>query len=161
MKHKRLVALGIVLGVLALLLILIWPAAPLLMRLGLEPVCIQGDWPHFKIVSCPSSPEAPMAVTPRPLPTPSGQSPIPIIVDDDGSPDGMVALLYFLRNPLFEVKAVTISCGEAHPELFAPHVQRFLAGLGRPDIPVGVGRATPLEGNNAFPGPWRQASDDF
>jgi hypothetical protein len=55
-----------------------------------------------------------VAVTPRPLPTLSGQGPVPIIVDDDGSPDGMVALLYFLRNPLFEVKAVTISCGEAH-----------------------------------------------
>jgi purine nucleosidase/pyrimidine-specific ribonucleoside hydrolase len=82
-------------------------------------------------------------------------------VDDDGSPDGMIALIYFLRNPLFDVKAVTISCGEAHPELFAPRVLQFLAGLGRADIPVGVGRATPLEGNNVFPDPWRQASDNF
>jgi purine nucleosidase/pyrimidine-specific ribonucleoside hydrolase len=73
----------------------------------------------------------------------------------------MLALLYFLRNPLFDVKAVTISCGEAHPEKFAPHVQRLLAGLGRANIPVGVGRATPLEGNNTFPDPWRKASDDF
>jgi inosine-uridine nucleoside N-ribohydrolase len=150
--------IGIVIGVLALLLILIWPAAPLWQKLGLEPFCIQGSWPHLKIVSCSPSPAA---ITPRPLPTPSGQGPIPIIVDDDGSPDGTIALLYFLRNPLFEVKAVTISCGEAHPEVFAPHVQRLLAGLGRPDIPVGVGRATPLEGDNAFPDPWRQASDEF
>jgi purine nucleosidase/pyrimidine-specific ribonucleoside hydrolase len=95
------------------------------------------------------------------LSTLSTQSPIPVIVDDDGSPDGVVALLFFLSNPLFEVKAVTISCGEAHPELFAPHVQRILAGLGRAEIPVGVGRAAPLAGNNAFPEPWRQASDDF
>jgi len=153
--------IGVVVGVLALLLICLWPAASLWQRLGFEPFCIQGDWPHLKIVSCPPSSGTPIAVTPRPLPIPSGQGPIPIIVDDDGSPDGTIALLYFLRNPLFEVKAVTISCGEAHPEVFAPHVQRLLAGLGRPDIPVGVGRATPLEGNNAFPDPWRQVSDDF
>jgi len=100
-------------------------------------------------------------VTPLPFPTQSGQTPIPIIVDDDGSPDGIIALLYFLRNPLFDVRAVTISCGEAHPDVFARHISQLLAGLGRTDIPVGVGRATPLEGNNAFPEPWRQSSDAF
>ncbi len=131
MKRKFFVTLGIVLGVLALLLILIWPAAPLWARLGLEPFCIQGNWPHLQFVSCPSRAAAPSVVTPRPLSALPGQSPIPVIVDDDGSPDGMLALLYFLRNPLFEVKAVTISCGEAHPELFAPHILQLLAGLGR------------------------------
>jgi pyrimidine-specific ribonucleoside hydrolase len=33
--------------------------------------------------------------------------------------------------------------------------------VGRPDIPVGVGRDTPLEGSNAFPDAWRQGSDEF
>lgn len=160
-KRKGFVVLGIVLGVLALLVILIWPAAPLWAHLGLKPFCIQGSWPHLQIVSCPNPTEAAPAVTARALPTPSGQSPVPVIVDDDGSPDGMIALLYFLRDPLFDVRAVTISCGEAHPEVFARHLQGILAGLGRSDIPVGVGRATPLEGNNAFPDPWREASDDF
>jgi pyrimidine-specific ribonucleoside hydrolase len=160
MKRRILVALGAILGVLVLLVILVWPAARLWERLGFTPVCIQGSWPHLRIASC-SSLVAPSAVTPLPLPTPSAEGPIPIIVDDDGSPDGTVALLYFLRNPLFEVKIVTVSCGEAHPEVFAGHLQKLLAGLGRPDIPVGMGRATPLEGNNAFPDSWRQASDDF
>jgi purine nucleosidase/pyrimidine-specific ribonucleoside hydrolase len=95
------------------------------------------------------------------MPTPGAQGPTPIIVDDDGSPDGMIALLYFLNNPLFDVRAVTISPGEAHPDLFARHVQQLLSELGREDIPVGAGRATPLEGDNAFPDPWRQASDEF
>ena len=45
--------------------------------------------------------------------------------------------------------------------MFAPQLSQLLAGLGRAGIPVGVGRATPLEGNNAFPDPWRQASDSF
>jgi inosine-uridine nucleoside N-ribohydrolase len=161
MKQKWIKPVVITFAVLAFLLILIWPAAPLWARLGAKPFCISGSWPHLKITSCSPQPEAPPAVTPRPLPTLSRQGPIPVIVDDDGSPDGMVALMYFLRNPNFDVRAVTISCGEAHPEVFAPHVQQLLTGLGRADIPVGAGRATPLDGNNAFPDPWRQASDDF
>lgn len=157
-KSKRLI---ILVGVLALLLILIWPATPLWERLGAEPVCLQGKWPHIKIVACSPRTGAPSLITPIPLPTRVEHTPIPIIVDDDGSPDGMIALLYFLRNPLFDIKAVTISCGEAHPEIFASNLQQLLAGLGRGDIPVGIGRATPLEGNNTFPDPWRQVSDDF
>jgi purine nucleosidase/pyrimidine-specific ribonucleoside hydrolase len=161
MKQKWIKPVFITIAVLIFLLILIWPAAPLWARLGAEPVCIQGSWPHLKIVSCSPRTDAPPVVTPRPIPTLSSEGPIPVIVDDDGSPDGMVALLYFLNNPNFDVRAVTVSCGEAHPDLFASHVQQLLAEIGRADIPVGVGRATPLEGNNAFPDPWRQASDDF
>lgn len=161
MKRKGLVITGIVLGGLVLTLILFWLAAPLWARLGLEPFCIQGSWPDLKIVTCPQETAVLPSVIVQPLPTPGEDGPIPVIVDDDGSPDGMLALLYFLRNPLFDVRAITISCGEAHPDIFVPHVQRLLAGLGRTDIPVGVGRSTPLAGNNAFPEPWRQASDDF
>jgi pyrimidine-specific ribonucleoside hydrolase len=161
MKRKILVISGIAFGMLVCLLILVWPAAPLWQKLGVEPVCIQGDWPNFQIVSCQQPAKGPPTVTPLPLPTLKGHAPVPIIVDDDGSPDGVIALLYFLRNPLFDVRAVTVSYGEAHPEVFARHVAQLLAGLGRADIPVGVGRATPLEGNNAFPDPWRESSDHF
>lgn len=101
------------------------------------------------------------AVAPIPLPTPAAQSPIPLIFDDDGSPDGMIALLYLLQHPQYDVVAVTISNGEAHPALFAPQVARLLSAAGRPDIPVGAGRETPLVGDNAFPEPWREASDAF
>jgi inosine-uridine nucleoside N-ribohydrolase len=161
LKQKWLKPVIITFAVLALLIILILPAAPLWARLGAKPVCISGSWPHLKITSCSQRTEALPVVTPRPLPTLSEQDPIPVIVDDDGSPDGMLALLYFLNNPNFDVRAVTVSCGEAHPELFAPHVQQLLEKIGRADIPVGAGRATPLEGNNVFPDPWRQASDNF
>jgi len=161
MKRKLIITGGIILGVVVLLLILIWPLAPLWQRLGAEPFCIQGSWPDIRLAPCPTERASQAAVTPRPLPTPGEQGPIPVIFDDDGSPDGMLALLYFLSNSLFKVEAVTISCGEAHPEVFAPHVQSLLAGLGGADIPVGVGREAPLEGNNAFPDPWRQLSDEF
>jgi inosine-uridine nucleoside N-ribohydrolase len=158
MKRQTLCIMGIVFGVLVLLFILLVPAAPLWVRLGVKPVCIQGEWPHVKIVPCQQAYET---ITPLPLPTPMGGEPIPIIVDDDGSPDGMVAMLYFLRNPLFDVRAVTISYGEAHPDKFAPLIAQVLASFDGADIPVGYGRDAPLEGTNAFPDPWRDASDDF
>jgi pyrimidine-specific ribonucleoside hydrolase len=158
MNKKGWRTLGIIIGVSFLLFILFVWVVPTWVKLGVKPVCIQGDWPHLRIVSCPTSQSA---VTPLPLPSLSEQGPIPIIVDDDGSPDGTIALLYFLRNPLFDVQAVTISCGEAHPDMFAAHISQLLGSLGRADIPVGAGRAAPLEGNNTFPEPWRQVSDQF
>lgn len=148
-----------------LIIVFIGPAAPLWVNLGMKMFCIQGTFPKMKIVSCAKTPvsegSATSAASATPLPLPSESAPVPLIVDDDGSPDGMIALMYFLRHPLFEVKAVTISSGEAHPEKFAPQVLQLLAGLGHANIPVGAGRETPLEGNNAFPTPWREASDVF
>ena len=161
MKRKTLLIGGIVLGVLVLLLIIFVLAAPLWARLGMKPVCIQGEWPRVHTVSCSETMAVYPTVTPLALPGLNGQAAIPVIVDDDGSPDGTIALLYFLSNPRFDVRAVTISNGEAHPDLFADHILQLLAGLGRADIPVGAGNPTPLEGNNAFPDPWRQVSDNF
>ncbi len=161
MKRKTRIIVGVVIGVLVLLFIIVGPAAPLWVRLGVKPVCIQGEWPHLRLVSCEETAAVPPTVTPLPLPSLNGQAPIPMIVDDDGSPDGSIALLYFLNNPLFDVRAVTISSGEAHPSLFAPHLLQLLASVGRDDVLVGAGRETPLEGNNAFPDSWRQASDNF
>jgi purine nucleosidase/pyrimidine-specific ribonucleoside hydrolase len=84
-----------------------------------------------------------------------------IIWDSDGSPDGVVALLYFLQHPRISVDALTVSCGEAHPEIYTPNLTRVLARLGREAIPIGAGRATPLSGDNAFPPPWRDAINRF
>ena len=113
----------------------------------------------------------PDAETPAPLPVdtataepslePAAEPQTPVIWDDDGSPDGVIALLYLLKDPRFRVEAITVSCGEAHPELFARNLTRMLARLGRTGIPVAAGRATPLEGDNAFPEAWRAATDDF
>ncbi|MEH2403774.1 hypothetical protein [Nostoc sp.] len=33
--------------------------------------------------------------------------PTPLIVDDDGSQDGMTALAYMLANPKFDIQAIT------------------------------------------------------
>jgi len=161
MNRKRIFVGGIVLGALVIVFIIIGPMAPVWSRMGLEPFCIQGEWPHLQIVSCNDTAAALPTVTPLTLSNQNGENPIPVIVDDDGSPDGTIALLYFLSNPNFDVRAVTISNGEAHPDLFARHILQLLAGLGKADIPVGAGSPSPLEGNNSFPNPWRQASDQF
>ena len=161
MKRRILLISGIVLGVMACLFILAVPAAPFFVKLGVKPICIQGNFPQLRVVACPQNAHFSPAATPLPLPTLDNQGPIPVIVDDDGSPDGTIVLLYLLSNPLYEVKAVTVSSGEAHPDLFARQVTKLLASLGRSDIPVGYGSAKPLSGDNSFPEPWRQASDAF
>ncbi|MEN8235761.1 MAG: nucleoside hydrolase [Actinomycetota bacterium] len=109
---------------------------------------------------------APTTETDAPAPRstatdPPPEQPIPVIWDDDGSPDGVIALLALLADPAYQVKAITISCGEAHPEVFAENLTRMLARLGREGVPVAAGRPTPLEGTNAFPEPWRAATDEF
>lgn len=158
MKRKWKVPI-IILVILVLFLIIIWPMAPVWERMGLKPFCIQQEGSKVKIIPCPD--QSAVETTSISLPTPGPLGPIPIIVDDDGSPDGMIAMLYFLSNPLFDVRAVTISFGEAHPQEFAQHVAKILSAFGRGDIPIGYGNDQPLEGTNAFPEPWREASDRF
>ena len=87
--------------------------------------------------------------------------PIPLIFDDDGSQDGMTALAYVLANPKFDVQAITVANGIARPDIFDENVKRMLNRLEYTDIPVGVGRSNPLEGNNEFPDFIRDASDTF
>ena len=87
--------------------------------------------------------------------------PIPLIIDDDGSQDGVTAMAFMLANPRFDVKAITIAEGIAHPELFGDNLAKMLTRLGKTDIPVGIGRSTPLTGDNAFPDFIRDGSDTF
>jgi pyrimidine-specific ribonucleoside hydrolase len=87
--------------------------------------------------------------------------PVRVLWDADGSPDSIVTLLYFLQHPALQVASLTVSCGEADPETYAPYLPRLLARLGRPGIPAAAGRAAPLRGHNAFPPPWREAVNRF
>jgi purine nucleosidase/pyrimidine-specific ribonucleoside hydrolase len=84
-----------------------------------------------------------------------------VIWDSDGSLDGVIGLLCFLQNPNVSVDALTISCGEAYPDIYTAHLPRLLARLERGVLPIAAGRSTPLEGNNAFPPPWRAVINDF
>lgn len=93
--------------------------------------------------------------------TTENTTPTSLIIDDDGSQDGMTAIAYMLANPQFDVEAITISNGIARPFIFDDNLLRMLDRLDDLDIPVGVGRSTPLEGNNEFPDFIRDPSDTF
>jgi purine nucleosidase/pyrimidine-specific ribonucleoside hydrolase len=84
-----------------------------------------------------------------------------LIVEDDGSRDGMAALLYFLSYPEISIEALSISYGEAHPALYIQHVGRVLDHFGISDIPLGAGQDRPLAGGTPFPDWLRQLSDNF
>ncbi len=88
-------------------------------------------------------------------------APTPLIFDDDGSQDGMTALAFMLENPKFDLQAITISQGIARPEIFADNIAKMLTRTEDPDIPIGIGRSTPLAGNNEFPDFIRDGSDAF
>ena len=66
-----------------------------------------------------------------------------IIYDDDGSRDGMAALLYLLSIPEISIEAVNISYGEAHPEQYIQLIGYALESVGVLDVPLGAGQVTP------------------
>lgn len=86
---------------------------------------------------------------------------IPIIVDDDGSMDGMAASMYFLVHPEYEVIVLTVSNGDCHPSVFVYNLGRLLTLTGRKGIHLAAGQDYPLKGENAFPEIWRDFGDDF
>ena len=84
-----------------------------------------------------------------------------LLFDDDGSRDGLAALLYLLGLPEISIEAITISYGEAHPELYIQHTGRVLDNFGITNIPLGAGQDKPLAGGVPFPDWLRQLSDKF
>jgi hypothetical protein len=68
MRCKLLIIVGILFGLLALLFILAVPAAPLLARLGIKPICIQGNWTRLRVVACqggaPANADVPHSIAP-------------------------------------------------------------------------------------------------
>jgi purine nucleosidase/pyrimidine-specific ribonucleoside hydrolase len=84
-----------------------------------------------------------------------------LLYDDDGSRDGLAALLYLLSDPEISIQAITISYGEAHPKLYIQHMGCVLDNFGISDIPLGAGQDMPLAGGTPFPDWLRQLSDNF
>ena len=106
----------------------------------------------------PDRPEAPPGAVEG---TAAQGSPIQVVFDDDGSPDGTTALFYLLSHPQVTVLGVGISYGEAHPEEYIQHIARKLDELGIQGIGFGAGRDSPLSGSNEFPEWMRQAAGEF
>jgi pyrimidine-specific ribonucleoside hydrolase len=86
--------------------------------------------------------------------------PVPLVVDTDLAADDLIALLFLLGSPDAEVRAITVSgTGEVRCPQGLEVAARLLAVTGDEDIPVACGRATPLDGDAAFPDEWRDATD--
>jgi len=86
----------------------------------------------------------------------------PVIVDTDVSLDDVMAILYLLRRPDIDILAVTVNGnGVAHCEAGVSVVLGLLAVAQQESVPVACGAERPLEGDNSFPGPWRDARDSM
>jgi inosine-uridine nucleoside N-ribohydrolase len=83
---------------------------------------------------------------------------IPVFVSADMGGDDVVALLYLLSHPDVQVLGIGSSEGLAQLEAGAQNALRLTALTEQEHIPVAVGKEGPLEGDNAFPGMWRQGS---
>lgn len=86
---------------------------------------------------------------------------IPIIYDDDGSPDGTTALLYLLSHPAVDLKAVNLTYGEVYPEIYIQHLGRMLDDFGIIHIALGYGQKPAYIENIHFPESLREASNNF
>jgi inosine-uridine nucleoside N-ribohydrolase len=77
-------------------------------------------------------------------------SPIkPVIIDTDMGVDDVIAILYLLKRPDVEIKAITIeSTGMAQCEPAFRNISGLLRLMHRENIPVACGRDTPLSGNH-------------
>jgi purine nucleosidase/pyrimidine-specific ribonucleoside hydrolase len=98
---------------------------------------------------------------PSPADLPTIATSVAVLFDDDGSPDGTTALLYLMSHPAVDLRAASISFGEAYPETYIQHIGRLIDAYGASEVPLGAGQAAPLAGDNLFPEGMRQAANDF
>jgi inosine-uridine nucleoside N-ribohydrolase len=101
---------------------------------------------------------ASLAAQASPRPSPLRRA---VIIDTDAGADDLVAIAFLLSRPDIHVEAVTIVNGMAHVPAGGRNVLRLLTLAGRKDIPVYLGRETPLFGTQEFPEEWRRASDEL
>jgi len=84
---------------------------------------------------------------------------IGVIIDTDAGSDDLMAIAFLLTRRDARIEAITIVNGLAHVRPGAANVLRLLELAGRRDIPVYVGRETPLKPTAEFPAEWRKLSD--
>ncbi|MBZ5642360.1 MAG: nucleoside hydrolase [Acidobacteriia bacterium] len=84
-----------------------------------------------------------------------------VIIDTDAGSDDLMAIAFLLSRTDFHVEAITIANGMAHVPAGGRNVLRLLELAGRRDVPVYLGRETPLSGSVEFPAEWRRNSDEL
>jgi inosine-uridine nucleoside N-ribohydrolase len=118
------------------------------------------------LVACGAARGTGPTASPTALPvassTVSTVPPRPVVVDTDMAADDWMALLYLLRRPDVDVKAITVTgAGETHCDPGIRHALGLVALAHRGSIPVACGRSTPLQGDHAFPASWRADVDNL
>lgn len=79
----------------------------------------------------------------------------PFLLDTDMGIDSVMGLLYLIREPGVDLRAVTISHGTADVDRGAANCLRVLELTGHRTLPVAAGENSPLEGSRAFPDFWK------
>lgn len=86
----------------------------------------------------------------------------PVIIETDMAADDWMMILFLLRRPEVDVKAIIVTgTGESHVKPGVYNALRLLTLAGHPYIPVAGGRETPLVGTHEFPADWRVAMDNL
>lgn len=97
--------------------------------------------------------QADLSVTPK-------DHPFPVIIDTDCDLDDMMAIVYLVKNPRVEVKAITtVGNGVSRIEYGAQNVLSALELIGHPRIPVAYGAKESSSPVGSYPRNWRNQAD--
>lgn len=93
---------------------------------------------------------------------PATQPKIPFIIDTDVGPDDVMAILYLLKNPTVDVKAILVDCNaSAHCPAGVNNVLGLLELAHYKNIPVARGQDHALGDGHFFPNQLRNEFDDL
>ena len=87
------------------------------------------------------------------------QQSLPVIIDTDCGSDDLLAIAFLLGRKDVRIEAIAVDNGLAHVQAGASNILRLLELGGHGDIPVFIGRETPMRCERAFPNSWRQTAD--
>lgn len=85
----------------------------------------------------------------------------PVIIDTDPGIDDALALMLAFASPELDVRAVTTVGGNTGLQHTTANALNLLHLLGRDDVPVGAGAATPLVRADSAPDPTTHGEDGF
>lgn len=100
-----------------------------------------------------------VALTLTPL-TAAAKTPRPLLIDTDLGIDDALALLYLLKNPAIQIKAITIEAdGLSHCRPALSNLRALLKTSHQEEPPMACGQASPLQGKHQFPEADRKEAD--
>lgn len=83
----------------------------------------------------------------------------PMILDTDMGIDSVIGMLYLIKAPEADLRAITIAHGIADVDAGTRNALGILEMTGRSAVPVAKGRRTPLRGKRSFPAFWREQAN--